>query len=79
MLHYISKILILSLFANGIPDFGRKISIFDEKYFGSEQLLKTEIDDVKPFIAESTLPETGLEVTGSIEQIHKQFEQYLPQ
>ena len=37
---------------------GRKESILGETYFGSEQLLKTEIDDTKPFIAELTLPET---------------------
>ena len=55
---------------------GRKEAILGETYFGSEQVLKTEIDDVKPFIAEFTLLETGLEVSGSAEEIHEQFERH---
>ena len=54
----------------------RKQAIIGETYFGSEQLLKTEIDDVKPFIAELTLPETGLEVSGSAQEIYEQFERH---
>ena len=54
----------------------RKEAIIDETYFGSEQLLKTEIDDVKPFIAELTLPETGVEVSGLAQEIHEQFERH---
>ena len=55
---------------------GRKESIIGKTYFNSKQLLNTEIDDIKPFIADFTLPETGLEVTGSSEEIREQFEQH---
>ena len=43
---------------------------------GSEQLLKTDIDDVKPFIAKFTLPETGLKVSGSAQEIYEEFERH---
>ena len=55
---------------------GRRESILGKTYFNSEQLLNTENDDVKPFIAEFTLPETGLEVSGSAQEIHEQFEHH---
>ena len=55
----------------GIKFSGRKESIIGKTYFNSKQLLNTEIDDVKPFIADFTLPETGLEVTGSSEEIQE--------
>ena len=61
-----SSVFVLTTAAIKFP--GRKESIRGKTYFGSEQLLKTEIDDVKPFIAELTLPETGLEVTGSAQR-----------
>ena len=50
---------------------GRQESIIGKTYFGSERLLNTEIDDIKPFIADFTLPENALEVTGSINVIHE--------
>ena len=59
----------VELVVSGIKFPGRKESILGKTYFNSEQLLKTEIDDVKPFIADFTLPKTGLEVTGSSEEI----------
>ena len=43
---------------SGIKFPGRRESILGETYFASEQLLNTGIDDVKPFIADFTLPET---------------------
>ena len=42
---------------------GRMESIPGETYFGSEQLFNTQIDDVKEFIADFTLPETGVHAT----------------
>ena len=75
-----TSILILTstvfVFTSAIKFPGRKESILGKTYFGSAQLLNTEIDDVKPFIAEFTLPETGLEVTGTAPEIHEQFERY---
>ena len=54
-----TSILILTsssfVFTSAIKFPGRKESILGKTYFGSEQLFKTEIDDVKPFIAELTL------------------------
>ena len=67
---------LLGLAKAGIKFPGRKESILGKTYFNSEQLLNSGIDDVKPFIGDFTLPETGLEVTGSSEEIHKQFEQH---
>ena len=66
----------LSVLVNGTKRPGRKEIIFDETYFGNEQLLNTEIDDVKPFIDELTLPETGLEVTGSVLDVQEQFKRH---
>ena len=60
----------------GIKLPGRKQAINGKTYFGSEQLLNTEIDDVKPFIADFTLPEAGLEVTGTPAQIYEQLKSY---
>ena len=59
----------VELVVAGIKFPGRKESILGKTYFNSEQLLNTEIDEVKPFIADFTLPKTGLEVTGSSEEI----------
>ena len=69
-------------FAVGIKFAGRRESILGKSYFESEQLLNTKIDDVKSFIANFTLPETGInsiEVSGSssevIEGLRKHAEQ----
>ena len=76
MLHHIFVGISMFVLIHGIKFRGRKESIQGETYFGSEQLLATDIDDVKPFIAECTLPETGLEVSGSAVEIHEQFERH---
>ena len=70
----VSSLLVLA--KAGIKFPGRKESILGKTYFNNEKLLNTEVDDVKPFIADFTLPETGLEATGSNKEIHEQFVQY---
>ena len=76
MLRYIVVLITVSILAKAKHVSKRKDPIAGETYFGSEQLLKTEIDDVKPFIAELTLPKSGLEVTGNTEELYEQFERH---
>ena len=54
----------------------RKAVVPGVTYFGSEQLLKTEIDDVRPFIADFTLPADGFEINGTTVQISEELKRY---
>ena len=66
----------LQLAVTAIKFPGRMESIPAETYFGSEQLFNTQIDDVKPFIANFTLPETGGDSTGingTLEEVKEQM------
>ena len=75
-IHMIVALSLQTSIEAGIKLPGRREAVIDETYFGSEQLLNTEIVDVKPFIAEFTLPADSLEVAGSPEQLYQQMKSY---
>ena len=77
MYMYILTCIHLSSGMIKFPD--RMESISGETYFGSEQLFNTQIDDVRPFIANFTLPETGgnsTGINGTLDEVKQQMMQY---
>ena len=72
-------VLFLPLTLGTIKFPGRMTSIPGVTYFGSEQLFNTDVDDVKLFIANFTLPETGGNTTGvngTVEEVTQQLKQH---
>ena len=63
LLCLLNSVFALTTFEERMKD--RMEPVLGVTYFGSEQLLNTEIETVKPFIADFTLPKKALNVTSS--------------